>query len=401
MRICLVRLPSSFLINERAFPPLGLLAVGTGLRLVGHGVTIHDGLMEDVPMDFDGYGFGPTTPEYSWALNIKDRIRQENPKARIVLGGSFAALNVARCRADGWDCVLYGDGELEAQAAFTGTKNFIVAQEQSLDEYPVSDRTLIDQNAYSLILDGRRATTVVSSRGCPWRCTFCCKTTQKNSVRMRSAWHVLTEVQYLNQSFGYTAIQFPDDIFIIDRERTEQIAAGLKKMEIHWRCLIRADMALKYGRDFIHMMAQSGCTDIGMGVESGSDKILSIAQKGETSTQLRQAIGMLKSEGIRVKGFFILGLPGESPKTLAETEAFLSEMQLDDVDIKIYQPYPGSPIYDRKEQFDIQWKDIDLEYQFYKGRMGDYHGNVSTSELSNAQLVEVMNRLEGRFKRAG
>lgn len=401
MQLCLVRLPSSFLINERAFPPLGLLAVGTALKLAGHEVLIRDGAMEDVPMDYEGYGFGPTTPEYAWALAIKDRIRQENPRARLVLGGSFAAINPLRCGTDGWDCVVYGDGEIEAPRAFTGKESFIVAREYDLDEYPISDRTLIDGKSYKLLLDGREATTVVSSRGCPWRCGFCCKTAQNNSVRIRSAEHVLREVLYLHSDFGYTAIQFPDDIFILDRKRVEEIAAGLNELGIHWRCLVRADLVIKYGQDFVHMMADCGCTDVGMGVESGSDRILAIAKKHQTTSQVRQAVAMMRQEGIRVKGFLILGLPGEDPESIAETEALLDGTRFEDVDIKIYQPYPGSPIWENKHRYDIDWNDMALEHQYYKGRIGDYHGNVRTSALTNADIVHAMNWLEAKYKRAG
>jgi len=110
---------------------------------------------------------------------------------------------------------------------------------------------------------------------------------------------------------------------------------------------------------------------------------------------------MLNSAGITVKGYFIVGLPGETRESLCETEEFLDEMQLADVDIKIYQPYPGSPIFERKEQYDIQWDDVLLAHQYYKGRIGDCHSSVSTSALSNAELVQAMNHLEGRFKRVG
>lgn len=132
MRICLVKLPSPFLIDDKAFPPLGLMAVATGLKQHGHDVAIYDGAMDDVPNGYDGYGFGPTTPEYSLALAIKDRIGARTPSARIVLGGSFAALNRQRVTEDGWDCVLIGDGEIEAHRAFCGESSLIVAEEEPL-----------------------------------------------------------------------------------------------------------------------------------------------------------------------------------------------------------------------------------------------------------------------------
>ena len=399
MRICLVRLPSSFLINERAFPPLGLMTIGTALKLKGHEVHIHDGLPEEVPLDYDYYGMGPTTPEYSFALAVKERIRSANPGARIVIGASFAALNRDRCLRDGWDCVVIGDGEMVVERAFAGGEHLILAEEHPLDEYPIIDRSILDLSLYHYQIDGRDATTLISSRGCPWRCSFCCKVDQRNTVRLRSAGHVIREIDYLHD-LGYRALAFPDDIFILSRSRTEEICAHLKALGMKWRCLVRADIAVRYGQEFIQMMADSGCVDIGMGVESGSEKILKLANKGETVATIKKAIRMLKASGIRVKGFFILGLPGETPETLSETDQFLLEMQLDDIDIKIYQPYPGSPIWQNKADLDIQWHDMEVAQMFYKGRTGEYYGNVSTAALANSQIVEAMLRMEKAYKHA-
>ena len=398
MRICLVRLPSSFLINERAFPPLGLLAVGTALKQAGHEVRIHDGALEAVPPGYDAYGVGPTTPEYAAALALKDRLRREMARSRLVLGGTFATLNPDRCLADGWDCVVFGDGEVVSPRAFTGTDRILHAPPQPLDTYAISDRSLLNIYQYIYSLRDRPATTLITSRGCPWACGFCCKT--EASTRLRSAAHVIREIDYLRDEFGYRALAFPDDVFILDRARTEAIATHLACRDMLWRCLVRGDLLVRYGRAFVQRLADSGCVAVGMGMESGSPRILAAIHKGETLDTIKQAVSWLKEAGITVKGFFILGLPGESPETLQETDQFLAEMQLDDVDIKVYQPYPGSPIWRDKSTLDIDWSDVALEQQFYKGRIGEYHGNVRTSRLSNAEIVSAMTQLEVRYKHA-
>lgn len=399
MRVCLVRLPSSFLLRDRVFPPLGLMAVGTSLRLAGHDVTLWDGDMSLVQTDYDAYGMGPTTPEYSYALDVKDAVKRVNPAARMVIGGSFAGLNTQRVMGDGWDCVVTGDGEPVADRAFSGSESLIASSERPLDEYPIIDRTLINQSDYNYTLDGRKATTIVSSRGCPWKCGFCCKTTQR--VRVRSAEHVAREIHYLRDEFGYQAIAFPDDIFIIHRSRTEAIAKHLQARGMIWRCLLRADLTLKYGAGFVKMMRDAGCVEVGMGIESGSEKILKAINKGETVATIRKAVHLLKDAGIRVKGFFILGLPGESHETLEETDRFLADTDLDDVDIKVFQPYPGSPIWENKASLDIDWHDMELAKQFYKGRFGEYHGNVRTTALTNEEIAAAMNFLEAKYKRVG
>ena len=112
---------------------------------------------------------------------------------------------------------------------------------------------------------------------------------------------------------------------------------------------------------------------------------------------------MLKAESIRVKGFFVIGLPGESPETLRETEQFIREMPLDDFDCNIYSPYPGSPIYDHRERYDIDWTDgTDLSRSFYKGRPDECGGfDVHTSLATTEQIVSAWKRIVHSYKKWG
>ena len=396
MTVCLVRCPSPFLIDERAFPPLGLLAVGAGLKQCGHDVVVYDGEIEQVPLDYEAYGFGPTSPEYPSAVDIMRRIRESNPGARMVVGGPHVTLVHQRCLNDGWDCIVVGDGEIVASDAFFSNRRLIFAESRPLDEYPIPDRTLIDIKSYSFRLHGRLATPVMSSRGCPWSCAFCSK--NHNKVRLNSAERLIEEIGILHDQFGYRAIAFPEDIFILNKQRTVKVCQFMKEKGIIWRCLVRADLIVRYGYEFIDMMVDSGCIGVGMGVESGSNTILRNINKRETVEQMLEAVSMLKSRRVFIKGFFILGLPGENEETLAETEQFLQQARLNDVDIKIFQPYPASPIYDHPEQYDVAWDEVPLEYTFYKGRPDDYYGNVSTSALSNERIVEAWKHFEATYK---
>jgi anaerobic magnesium-protoporphyrin IX monomethyl ester cyclase len=398
VKVCLVRCPSPFLVDEYCLPPLGLMAVGTALKVAGHEVTIHDGPMDQLPMGFTHYGFGPTIAEYSSALSMKRRIEEDNPAARIVIGGPHATVNLEVCVNDGFDCVVHGDGEFIAEKAFFGKDRVLYSEEHPLDDYPTIDRSLLDIHKYKFLVDGRFATTMMTSQGCPYKCAFCSK--NYPTVRFRSPESVRAEIKYLRDDFGFTAIAFPEDLFILDKKRTEIICGHLKDMGMYWRCLVRADTVVRHGEAFIRMMADSGCRAVGMGIESGSDKILSIVNKGEKADTLRAGVRILKNAGLAVKGFFILGLPGESPETLEETRRFLTEEKLDDVDIKIYQPYPGTPIWRDRQKYDIDWSaPSDYGSMFYKGRAGDYRGSVRTSSLSTEQIYDAWVGMEREFKK--
>jgi len=396
MTICLVRCPSTFLIDERAFPPLGLMAVGAALKRDGHDVVLYDGELEQLPLDYEYYGFGPTSPEYPSAVECLTRIRYANPKARVVIGGPHATLVPFDPWESGFDCTVVGDGENVASEAFFGTETIIYAENLPLDEYPIPDRTLVDLTSYHFRLHDRPATTVMGSRGCPWKCAFCCK--NHTGVRLNSAERLIEEIGMLHDDFGYKAIAFPEDIFTLNKQRTIEVCRFLKRKGIIWRCLVRADLVIKYGADFLDMMVDSGCIGVGMGIESGSDTILKNIHKSETTAQMREAITLLRSRGIFIKAFFIVGLPGESEETLAETEQFLQWAKFDDIDAKIFHPYPGSPIYANKDKYDIEWDSVPLEYAFYKGRPGEYYGNIRTSSLTNQQIVDAWKYFEETYK---
>jgi radical SAM superfamily enzyme YgiQ (UPF0313 family) len=369
------------------------MAVGAGLKQDGHDVVIYDGEIEQLPLDYSHYGFGPTSPEYPHALDCLHRIKEVNSPARVVIGGPHVTLS--RDRGD-FDSMVIGDGELAAHAAFFGDVSEVVAPDIPLDLYPIPDRSLVDIKSYRFQLHDRPATTVMGSRGCPFQCAFCCK--NHNRVRLNSAERMIEEIGMLHDQFGYNAIAFPEDIFILDKRRTAEVCKFLKRKGIIWRCLVRADLILRYDQGFIDMMVDSGCVGVGLGIESGSNTILKNINKSETAEQMRDAVALLKSRGMFVKGFFIVGLPGENEDTLEETDRFLREAQLDDIDCKIYQPYPSSPICDNPEQYDVQWEATPLEYTYYKGVPGEYYGNISTSALTNERIVEAWTYFEKTYK---
>jgi anaerobic magnesium-protoporphyrin IX monomethyl ester cyclase len=380
MRICLLTCRAPFLIDERVFPPLGLIAVGNALRQQGHEVVIRD-----EPEDADAYGIGPTTPEYPYAMQMRQQVA-----GKLVIGGPHASVNPTQCLDDGFDAVVLGDGELAAERAFFG-EGVVSAPELPLDEYPFEDRSLLDLSRYNYRINGRPATTLLTSRGCPYRCAFCSKSSSR--TRFKSAERVCQEIDHLH-GLGYRALMFFDDTFILRRNRVVQICEHLKELGILWRCFVRADLIVKYGRNFAEMLLDAGCVEVGIGIESGSDRILLIISKGETTEDIRDAIALLRQAGIRVKGFFIIGLPGEDQTTLGDTMEFICNTPLDDADFTIFQPYAGSPIVDNKEAYDTKWTEA---AEHYKGKPGEHKCVVRTSALSASEIIAARDELEATW----
>jgi len=390
MQICLLDCAAPFLIDERVFPPLGLIAVGTSLFLQREEVTIRN-----TPNDFRYFGMGPTTSEYPSALSLLHQIKKRN-STRVIIGGPHAEMNTEKCLADGFDTVVLGDGEKITSDVFkqSGVVNL---GRGSLDTYPIPNRELLDIYSYHYEIGDKSATTLMTTRGCPYSCGFCAKS--ESQVRYYSVLRIEKEIDYLVTDLGYTALMIFDDTFILNKKRALRLCQILKEYGITWRCFVRGDLIIKHGKELTDTMFDSGCVQVGMGIEAASDRILKTINKGENVNTLKEAISLLHTSQIRVKGFFIVGLPGEDPSSINETQWFLEETNLDDADFTVFQPYKGSPIWDNQINYDISWGDIAPKQKHYKGKPGEYQSSVSTSSLSQNKIVEARNRLEKVFKK--
>ena len=393
MNICLVSLPSPFLTDDKVFPNLGVLYLHAALQSRGIEAYVHDGKIEETPQGFSHYGVSATTPQFPLAIEALQQIKSKNPQAKIIIGGPHATVDPSSCLESGFDSVVQGYGE-EALPLVMKTGYEIVSE--PYHPIIVPNRSAINIHKYKYFIDGREATSVMTSRGCPFSCAFCCKSAGK--VTLHPASLVIAELKELMEVYGYEAFMFFDDIFVSNPKRLGCILAYLTGKNVLWRGFVRADMLLELGDDIVHDMALSGCVEVGMGVESGSDKILKIINKGEDTETIKKAVRLLHRHDIRVKGFFIVGLPSESRESVDDSAQLCFEAQFDDVDFTIYQPFKGSHIYENKEKYDIGWVESDLRDMWYKGNK-NYHSNIWTSHLSQNEIEEARDYLERRFKK--
>ena len=316
-------------------------------------------------------------------------------KARVAIGGPHAEANPKECLTDGFDVVVTGDGENITADTFETDGVVDLGNELFIDEYPIPDRDLLDVRSYRYKIAGRDATTLMTAKGCPYACGFCAKI--GNRVRYYSVDRVGQEITDLHDRWGYDALMFFDDTFIVGKERAMQICSTLRRLGMVWRCLVRGDLVVRHGQEFVNVMAKSGCVEVAIGVESASDKILKIIHKGESVSVIRTAIEMLRRAGIRVKGLFIVGLPGEDHDSLAKTRQFVEIVPMNDADFTVYQPYRGSPIWENRQRYDVIWSDSSLRHRHYKGRSGEYKSSVRTSALTEIDIVKARDDLQDLF----
>ncbi|MBU0503953.1 MAG: B12-binding domain-containing radical SAM protein [Candidatus Omnitrophica bacterium] len=209
---------------------------------------------------------------------------------------------------------------------------------------------------------GLPAASIVTSRGCPSSCIFCSKAVFGNRVRFFSPEYVFSMIRLLHDSYGVNDILIEDDTFTIDKQRVSDICelilnSGLK---INWSCLARAD---NIDGSVLTRMKKAGCWQISFGIESGSQDILNSSQKGINLDVIDRAIRISKKSGILTKGFFILGFPNDTGRTIKETIRFAKKSALDDISVNFMTPFPGTELYNNAAEFgefDNDWKNMNL-----------------------------------------
>jgi radical SAM superfamily enzyme YgiQ (UPF0313 family) len=148
----------------------------------------------------------------------------------------------------------------------------------------------------------------------------------------------------LRDNHGVREILIEDDTFIISKERVKQFCELLiaDKIGLSWSCLGRADMA---DPDLFKLMRAAGCWHISFGIESGSPEILRAVNKNVEIDQIRRAVSLAAQAGLQTKGFFMVGFPGETKETIAQTAGFAASLDLDDISVMQLTPFPGSELY--------------------------------------------------------
>ena len=232
--------------------------------------------------------------------------------------------------------------------------------------------------------------SLYTGRGCRSRCTFCLwpQTVGGHRYRTRSAGHVLGEMARIRDLFPQVKeVFFDDDTFTDDRRRAEEIARGMGKLGLTWSCNAKANVPY----DTLKIMRENGLRLLLVGYESGNQQILINIKKGIRVNRARQFTKDCRDLGITIHGTFILGLPGETAETIAETIRFAKEINPHSLQVSIAAPYPGTALYEQAIQ--NGWLPAD------DATLIDEHG-VQTAMLSypNLNRTEIYDSVETFYK---
>ena len=393
MNITLVFPSSPFLLDQKVFPPLGILYLSAYLKQKGLQVQCLDMGIGHTPemAESENIGISLTTPQREEAFALARRFRREG---RITIaGGPHATHMPDECMDHGFTLALHGRGEhvlhwMLADSLHKPPDRIKI----DIDDYPFPDRDALPIKEYHYEIDGVPATPIMTSRSCPFHCSFCAKI--DNDFQMQSAERTVREIRHVHEKYGFEAFMVFDDVFVASKKRLERIANAVEG-EFKFRCFARSNLL---DDKVCELLKKMGVVEVGIGIESGSDEILSRNMKGTTRKQNTRAVRRLHDNGIRAKAFLIVGLPGESNQTVIETGDWITEAKPDDIDLSVFQPMPGSRIFSDPEKWGIKFE-YNGKPMWYKGKPGEYEPIASTEHLSGAEILEWRDLLEQEFKR--
>lgn len=381
-------------------PSLGILILAAVARNEGFDCTVVDAsalaLAQDVLLERlegvrpDILCISSTTLGIRNAGSLAAEAKRMIPSLKVVVGGPHitAAPLETMERFSAFDIAVIGEGELTLDELLlalssgnslsavqglifregndlidTGRRPFI----RDLDSLPFPAWDLLEQFPVRYLPAPFKvmklpAAVLVTSRGCPNKCIFCDRSVFGSSCHGYSAEYVVRQMSELYHRYGIREFSFEDDTFITFRNRLKEICERLieLRLDISWTCLGRVNHVTA---ENLRLMRKAGCWQISFGIESGSEEILTLINKRVTLDQVRQAVRLSREAGIRSKGFFIIGHPGETHDSIRTTIDFALELPLDDISVSLMTPFPGTELYRRAAEFgefDPDWANMNL-----------------------------------------
>ena len=360
---------------EGPFPPLGLLYLAAVLREKGHGVQIFDGTFKPGPREFGSaidavraktVGIYSTVISRDSALEMASIAKGKG--CTVLAGGPDPSSSPMIYLRGDVDVVGIGEGEetilelaTELDKGDLARVRGIAYKEDGhvsrtppretitdLDALPLPARDLVDMGAYldrTRRYHGHSQTTIMTSRGCPFHCTWCAKPVFGSKYRHRSPAKVADEMLQLKDTYHPEEVRFADDVFTMNRKLTLQLCDEIEKKgaAIPFECLSRVDLM---DSELIDRLRQVGCRRVLYGIESGSQKVLHSMRKGITLDEVFEVSRLTKASGIEQYWFLIFGYPTEGAKDIKATMRLVRSLVPEGFGITLAYPLPETEFFE-------------------------------------------------------
>ncbi len=405
--------------------PLGLISIAAYLEREGHSVFVYDCLGPGKSFENrvhvqailncrpDMVGFSATTSGFLDGYELAERIKQERDTVITVFGGvHISALGAALLRDyPAIDFLCMGEGEVTMAELAKGlppkaipgigwrdggepVTNAPRKQIPEMDDLPFPAYQKLEgfPKGYNLPLFSYILTpgaTMVTSRGCPYQCSFCDRSVFRRGFRYNSAEYVYEHIRYLRKHFGVRHINIYDDLFTANRERIAALCERLisKPLGMQFNCAVRVGHC---DDELLCMLKKAGFLQLSLGIETGDVNLMKIHKPGVYLHEVRDTVRRIQRMGLRAKGLFMMGLPGETPETIQKTSDLALSLGLDDMNMSKFTPFPGAPVWKtifEEGMFDCDWRKMNcLNFVFVPKGIG-----------SKEQLDDLYNQHVKRF----
>jgi radical SAM superfamily enzyme YgiQ (UPF0313 family) len=370
----------SVLANRMA--PIGIMQLASWLEKFGHSVQLHDCLGPYAPAGIEAnaeivlatdpqmVGFSATTSGFMDAVDMALYIKTKRPDIKVVFGNvhvsslgapileHFAEIDYL-VMGEGEGAMLdLADGKPLAEVAnliyrdADGTIRFNPRRDRikDLDElpFPAYEKLAGFPHAYHLPLfayEKRHGATMITSRGCPYTCSFCDRTVFERLYKTNSAQYTYDHMKYLRDHFGVYHINMYDDLFTAKKQRVMDLCELLieKPLGVQFNCAIRTGHT---SDEMLQQLKKAGAVMVSMGIESADPGMMERHKAGVTLDAVRDTVRQIHAAGLRAKGLFIFGMPGETPETVKTTSDFILSLELDEMNMTKFSPLHGAPIWD-------------------------------------------------------
>lgn len=361
--------------NWWTYPPLSIMYLSSYLKKnTEHQIILYDAslsgilykdilkkLLESKP---DVVGMTADTPNFYDIVKIAKITKEHLPQTKIVLGGTHTAIYPTETvEHPNIDFAILGDGEYPLEKLLSNLEtghpqltkidglvysvdkkichNPVKAQ-CDLNNYPFPDRISIHHSNYGSLLDeGKSSTTMVTSRGCPFNCTYCGN--QFKQYRQRSASNVVDEMEAII-NLGIERIHFFDETFNLFRDHVVNICNEIirRHIRIEWSARCRPDVM---DTDLASLLKKANCIRVHYGIESVNHKSLKWANRNTDIEIIKKAVEIVRKAGLETSGYFILGFPGETNADIFNTVKLSCKLKIDSALFRQLEPMPGTKFY--------------------------------------------------------
>ncbi|MGD0021537.1 MAG: radical SAM protein [Smithellaceae bacterium] len=360
--------------------PQGLLSIAAYLIKQGHDVFVYDCLGPEAPFELQKQtqailaygpqivGFSTTTSSFPDAADLAQKIKEQSPDIITVCGGVHVSALQGKLLQDypAFDFLAVGEGELTIAEMASGIESANIKGliwrkgEDVITNEPrpkIPDLDSLPFPAYEKLQDFPRdyhlplfsyiqtpGATMITSRGCMFQCSYCDRSVFKKGFRYNSAAYIYEHMKYLREKFGVRHINIYDDLFTANCQRIVELGDKLTHfpLGINFNCAVRVGYT---DDELLRMLKDAGCLMVSLGIESADPQMLARHKAGVSLDEVRDTVQRIKKAGLRVKGLFMMGLPGETEESIHRTSDFIISLGLDDMNMAKFTPFPGAPLW--------------------------------------------------------